>query len=73
MRERLLSAFWVPVAAVLLAVGLIAGIGEALLALAGAREEMAGVKEPYAVAGALLLALFVLIGAAALVRSGHKR
>ncbi len=72
MQERLFSAFWVPVLVVLLTIGLIVGIGELLLALADVKEEVGGVKEPYAVLMALALSLIVLIGATVLARPGRK-
>jgi uncharacterized membrane protein YhaH (DUF805 family) len=72
MQERLFSAFWVPVLVILLTIGIIAGIGELLLAMAEAKEELSGVKEPYAVIVATALALLILIGATIVARSGRK-
>lgn len=72
MQERLFSAFWVPVLVILLAIGIITGIGELLLAMAKVKEELSGVKEPYAVIVAIALALLVLFVATIVARSGRK-
>ncbi|MBI4339083.1 MAG: hypothetical protein HY680_03925 [Chloroflexi bacterium] len=72
MQNRLFSALWVPVLVVLATVGLIVGVGELLLAAAGIREELGGVKEPLAVLAALALALIILVGASVIARSGRK-
>ncbi len=72
MKDREFSALLAPVVVVLLTIGLIVGIGEFLLALADMQEEIGGVKEPFAVVGALALALTILVGATLMARSGRK-
>ena len=71
MQDRLWSALWTPLLVAAVAAGLIVGIGELLLALAHAKEEMAGIPEPLSVAAALALALLVLIGGTLLAKGGR--
>ena len=72
MLDRLFSAFWVPVLVIVATVALIVGVGELLLALAAVEEEIGVIREPYAVVGALMLALVVLIGATLISMSGNR-
>lgn len=68
MGERLFSAFWVPVLAIVLTVVIVVVIGEVLLALADIRPEMGFLREPYAIFGALFLSAVILVGASLLSR-----
>ena len=71
MVDRLLSAFWVPVSVLIATAAIIAVIGELLLWLAHMKYEIVGVKEPYAVLVALILAGAILVVAAWLARNGR--
>lgn len=71
MVDRLLSSFWVPVVVLIATAAMIGGIGELLLWLAEIKHEIAGIKEPYSVLVALILAGAILVGATWLARSGR--
>ena len=64
--HRLKLALIIPLASIFGAAIIIAATGVLLLVLAEAKHEVLGVKEPYAVAAALILAIVVLVGAAIL-------
>ena len=72
MQARIIAALWVPILAIALTGALIVGIGELLLAMAHAREEVLGIKEPYAVLVALLITVLALLGSALLARSRRQ-
>ena len=67
--HRLKLALLIPLASIVGAAIVIGITGILLLVLAEAKHEILGVKEPYAVAAALILACAVLGGAAILARS----
>ena len=68
LKDRLLSAFFVPIGVTLVTVLIIVAVGELLLAMAEAKHHLfiggIEIKEPYAVLAALLLATVALLGAA---------
>ena len=68
LKDRLLSAFFVPIGVTLVTGLIIVAVGELLLAMAEAKHHsfIGGIeiREPYAVLVALLLAIVALVGAA---------
>ncbi|MSQ21728.1 MAG: hypothetical protein EXR53_00240 [Dehalococcoidia bacterium] len=72
MGDRLLSAIWVPVLAIIATAAIVIGVGELLLKLASLKPEMSGVKEPFSVIVALVLAVGILLGATFLARDGNS-
>ena len=68
LKDRLLSAFFVPIGVTLVTVLIIVAVGELLLAMAEAKHHLfiGGIEiiAPYAVLAALLLATVALLGAA---------
>ncbi len=72
MVDRLLSAFWVPVLVIIATAAIVIGIGELLLKLASIEPEMSGVKEPFSIIVALILAVGILLGATFLARESDR-
>jgi len=70
--DRLRSALWVPVVAILATAAIVVGIGELLLMLARVEPELWGIKEPLSVIAALAIAVTILLGATWLARSGRQ-
>lgn len=66
--RRLLLALLMPLGILTFMAVIIIGTGLLLLELAHAKEELYGVREPYAVVGALLIASAVLAGATLIAR-----
>ena len=72
MADRLLSALWVPVLVIIVTAAIIIGVGELLLALADVKHEISGVKEPFSVLIALVIAVAILLGATWAARGGRR-
>ena len=70
--KRMLTAFLVPLAVLLFMAVVIIGTGTLLIALAEAKHDYLGVKEPLAVLVALILASAILVGSALAARMGGK-
>jgi hypothetical protein len=68
----MLTAFLVPLAVLLFMAVVIIGTGTLLIALAEAKHDYLGVKEPLAVLVALILASAILGGSALAARMGGK-
>lgn len=66
--RRLLLALLIPCGILTFMAFIIIGTGLLLLELAHAKYELYGVREPYAVVGALVIASVILIGATLLAR-----
>ena len=70
--KRLVTAVLVPLAVVASMAVVIIGVGLLLLALAEAKHEYLGIKEPLSVLAALVIAGAILGGAALAARRGGK-